>query len=241
MERSQWIRSLVAVAAAASGQAAIAQGSEWDWRFTPYLWGAAIEGDVAIGPIARDVDMEFHEIVDVLAGAALFRVEGGNDDHGLFADFVWLRLEPEDEIATIGGVTEAEFDTTILDLSYLRKLDGIDLELGVRYWDFELELDPALLAEIVRDDSWTDGYVGVRFLRAIGSDWVWQTRLNVGAGGSHSAFGAETHIARVFSSGNAFVVGFKALGIDYSNDNAGGTPLLLDTTFLGGTIGFMFN
>ena len=240
MKRVQWIGTLLVVVAAVSGQA-MAQDSAWDWQFTPYLWGAAIDGDVAIGPIGREVDVEFSEIVDVLAGAALFRVEGGNDDHGLITDFVWLRLEPEDEIATVGGVAAAEFDTVMADVGYVRKLDRIDLELGARYWDFELELDPALLPEIVRDDSWVDGYVGIRLVREIGSNWLWQTRLNVGAGGSDSTFGAETHFARRFDNDNALVIGFKALDVDYSNDSVGGTPFVIDTMFLGGTIGFMFD
>jgi hypothetical protein len=240
MKRVQWIGTLVVVVAAVSGQA-MAQDSAWDWQFTPYLWGAAIDGDVAIGPIGREVDVEFSEIVDVLSGAALFRVEGGNDDHGFITDFVWLRLEPEDEIATVGGVAAAEFDTVMADVGYVRKLDRIDLELGARYWDFELELDPALLPEIVRDDNWVDGYVGIRLVREIGSNWLWQTRLNVGAGGSDSTFGAETHFALRFDNDNALVVGFKALDVDYSNDSVGGTPFVIDTMFLGGTIGFMFD
>jgi hypothetical protein len=239
MRRTRWIRGLLAMTAIASGQA-MAQ-EEWNWTLTPYLWGAAIDGDVAIGPIAREVDMDFSEIVDVLAGAALFRVEGGNDDHGLMADLVWMRLEPEDEIATLGGVTEAEFDSTILEIGYLRKLDRVDLELGVRYWDFELELDPALLAAVKRDDSWVDGYIGVRFIREIGTNWLWQTRLNLGAGGSDSAFGAELHFAREVGGDNKLVFGFKALGIDYEEESVGGTPFVIDTMFLGGTIGFMFD
>jgi hypothetical protein len=39
---------------------AAAEGSaqEWNWQVTPYLWGAGIEGDIAIGPVARDVDIQ---------------------------------------------------------------------------------------------------------------------------------------------------------------------------------------
>ena len=80
-----------------------------------------------------------------------------------------------------------------------------DVEIGVRYWDFELELDPALLPEIVRDDSWDDGYVGLRLLRDLGTDWLWQTRFNVGAGANSS--GRKLNIEHIeeatfsFSSG----------------------------------------
>jgi hypothetical protein len=230
----------MAPAAAIAASPVVAQSDAWDWRFTPYLWSAGIDGDVAIGPIGRDVDIEFADLLDVLAGAALFRVEGGNDAHGLLADFVWMRLEPDDELATIGGSAAAELDSAILDVGYLRRLERADLELGVRYWDFELELDPALLPEIVRDDSWVDGYVGVRFIRELDSDWLWQTRVNIGAGGSDFTFNAETHFAKRLSSGNRLVFGIKMLGIDYSDESAGLAPLAVDTTFVGGTIGFTF-
>jgi hypothetical protein len=219
----------------------MAQEEEWNWTFTPYLWSAAIDGDVAIGPIAGESDPDFPDIVDLFAGAALFRVEGGNDDHAVMADVVWLRLEPEDGIATIGGVTEAQFDGAIMEVGYFRKLDRIDLELGARYWDLELELDPALLAAVERGDSWVDGYIGVRFVREIGANWLWQTRLNLGAGGSDSAFGAELHFAREFRNDNKLVLGFRALGIDYREESVGGIPFLIDAMLLGGTIGYMFD
>ena len=235
----QWIRGLLAMGAIASSQA-MAQ-EEWDWSFTPYIWSAALDGDVAIGPISGDAEVDLPDFVDLFAGAALFRVEGGNDDHGVLADVVWLRLEPEDGIETIGGVAEAKFDSTIVEAGYLRKLDRIDLEFGARYWDLELELDPALLAGVERGDSWVDGYIGVRFIREIGTNWLWQTRLNLGAGGSDSAFGAELHFAREFRNDNKLVFGFKVLGIDYRTESVVGIPFVIDTMILGATIGFMFD
>lgn len=233
-----WISAALLIAAGAA--MAQAPSSEWDWQLTPYLWGAGIEGDIAIGPIGRDVEVDFSDLVDVLAGAALFRVEGGNDTHGVLADVVWMHLEPEDEIATVGGVAEAEFDSLFVDLGYLRKLDRIDLEIGVRYWDLELEITPAQIAGIERSDSWADGYVGIRVVRPIGTNWLWQTRFNVGAGSSDSAFDAETHFALRVGD-NRLVIGFKALGVDYREESVGGAPFEIDTTFLGATIGFMFD
>jgi hypothetical protein len=218
-----------------------ASAQEWDWQVTPYLWGAGVDGDIAIGPVAQDVDIEFSDIVDVLAGAALFRVEGGNDENAFLADFVWLRLEPNEEIATVGGVAQAEFDSVILETSYLRKFDRIDLELGARYWDMELEIDPALLPEIVRDDSWTDAYIGFRLVRELSEKWSLQVRVNAGAGGSDSTLAAESHFGRKFDSGNQLVFGLKTIMIDYYESSVNGVPFNVDTMFLGGTIGYLFD
>lgn len=218
-----------------------AAAQDWDWQVTPYLWAAGIDGDVAIGPFGRGMEMDFSDLVDLLAGAALIRAEGGNADHGVLIDLVWLDLEPEDELATVGGVTEAKFESTTLELSYLRKLASLDIEFGLRYWDLEFELDPALLPAISRGDDWVDGFIGVRLIRNLGERWVWQTRLNAGAGGSDSTFGFETHFARELESGNRVVFGFKALGFDYDARDVAGLPVSLDTTLFGTTVGFMFD
>ena len=227
------------VIAALFASSASAQGV--DWRVTPYLWGASIGGDIALGPVGRDVDVEFSDLVNVLSGAALMHVEAQSDDHIMFGDLVWLALEPEEEIATIGGVAEAELDTTIIELGYARDSDAFGLEVGVRYWDFDIEIDPALISGIVRSDSWTDVFGGVRRTRELGSNWALTTRANLGFGGSDLAIGFQMDFARELERGNAFVAGFKLLDIDYEESSVRGIPFVLDTTFFGATVGFMFD
>lgn len=227
---------LVAALVATSNAAA----QEWDWEIAPYLWAAGIDGDVALGPIARDVDVNFGDILDVLAGAALVHVEGGNGEDGVFGDLVWLSLEPHDEIATIGGVTEASFDTLILEAGYVRQLERIGLELGVRYWDFELELDPAQLAAVKRDDSWVDGFVGIRRHHDVGDKWSSTTSFDIGAGGSDFTWAFDLVYALEFDSGNRLALGFKLLDIDYEN-GSGGALFRQDLTFAGATIGYVFD
>ena len=67
------------VAASLIASSASAQGL--DWRVTPYIWGTAIEGDLGLGPVRRDVDLEFSDILNVLSGALLMHVEGQKDEH----------------------------------------------------------------------------------------------------------------------------------------------------------------
>jgi hypothetical protein len=209
-----------------------------DWRITPYLWGAGIEGDVVAGSQASELETDFSDIVDVLAGAALVRIEVGRDAHSLIGDLVWMALEPD---PASGGSAEIEVESLMLDLGYVRKLSAVDLELGLRYWDMEIVIDPAQQPEVVRDDSWLDAYVGLRIVREIGEGWAWQTRVNVGAGGSDSTYGIETHFARELGGDNRLVVGIKLLDVDYRETSVNGLPFEFDAMFLGGTIGFMFD
>jgi len=212
-----------------------------DWRVTPYLWGASIGGDIALGPVGRDVDVEFSDLLNVLSGVALMHVEAQSGEHIVFGDLVWLAVEPEDEIATIGGVAEAELDTTIIELGYARDSAAFGLEVGVRYWDLDMEIDPALAAGIVRGDSWIDVFGGVRRTRELGTKWDLTTRANLGAGGSDLAIGFQMDFARKLERGNAIVAGFKLLAIDYEKASVRGIPFVLDSKFFGATVGFTFD
>jgi len=219
---------------------ASAQG--WDWRVTPYIWGTGIEGEVALGPVGRDVDIEFSDILNVLSGAALIHVEAENYGHVVFGDLAWFAVEPEDEIATIGGVAEAELDAAIIELGYARARAGaFNLEAGLRYWNLDLEIDPALAAGIVRGDSWTDVFGGFRHSRDLGESWTLTTRANLGFGGADLSIGFHMDFARELERGNAVVAGLRVIDVDYEKENVRGIPFVLDTTFFGATVGFMFD
>jgi len=217
-----------------------AAAQEWDWSVTPYVWGTGVQGDMALGALARDVDVEFSEILDVLSGTALFHVEAARGEHILFGDLVWLQLEPDDGIATIGGVAEAELDSTIIELGYGRDRDGLGFEVGLRYWDLDMEIDPALLPGFSGGDSWTDVFGGIRNTRELGQSWTMTTRANIGAGGTDLSIGLQLDFARELERGNAIVAGIKLLDIDYES-TVRGRAFLLDAMFLGATAGFKFD
>ena len=46
---------------------------------------------------------------------------------------------------------------------------------------------------------------------------------------------------RAFSSGNQFILGIKALDIDYEEASVRGIRFKVDVTFLGATIGYLFD
>jgi hypothetical protein len=217
-----------------------AAAQEWDWSVTPYVWGTGIQGDMALGALARDVDVEFSEILDVLSGTALFHVEAARGEHILFGDLVWLQLEPDDGIATIGGVAQAELDSTIIELGYARDREGLGFEVGLRYWDLDMEIDPALLPGFSGGDRWTDVFGGIRNTRELGQSWTMTTRANIGAGGTDLSIGLQLDFARELERGNAIVAGIKLLDIDYES-TVRGRAFLLDAMFLGATAGFRFD
>jgi hypothetical protein len=219
----------------------LASAQEWDWSVTPYLWASGIEGDAGVGPIQGDLSVSFGDIVDVLSGAALLHVEAKTETQGYFGDLVYLSVKPDPKTTSTGGSTQAELDTTIVELGYLRQTSRIGLEFGIRYWDFDLEIDPTTLPTVQGESDWVDGFVGIRTVREINDKWTFTTRANVGAGGTDFTYGIGLVFGRKLESGSQFVVGLKLLDIDYDDTTANGRPFSLDTMFVGGTIGYSFD
>jgi hypothetical protein len=221
--------------------APLATAQEWDWSVTPYLWAIGIEGDAGLGPIQTDVSASFSELADVLAGAALVHVEVQNDDYGYFGDVAYMSLEPDPKTGNVGGQIETQLDTLIVEMGYLRKGSRAGLEFGIRYLDFDMELRPTTLPTVQRETDWVDGFVGVRTTYELNDKWNFTTRANIGAGGSDLTYNIGLTFGRELESGSQFVAGFKLLDIDYADASVDGIPFSLDTMFLGGTIGYMFD
>lgn len=214
---------------------------EWEWKITPYLWAAGIDGSAAVGPINANVSMDFKDVVDVLRGAALLRVEAQSERHGLFGDLVYLRLREENAKDTIGGSLEAKLDSLTLEGAYFyRWTEKIGLELGIRYWDFETTLVPAVLPQVTSTSDWTDGFVGIRYDSAINQNWSWLLRGNLGAGGSDFSAGLQMDFRRKFSGGNELTLGLRVLDFEYS-DSSGAVPVDLNMSLSGLAIGYAFD
>ncbi len=222
----------------ATQSSAIAQ--EWDWEFTPYLWSAGIDGDVTLGNLQDNIDVDFSDIVDVLSGAALFHVEAHRDQHGFFGDLAYLDLEPDD-VATVAGSAQVEFETTVIELGYVRNVSGLGWEFGLRYWDFDLSINPTLVAEVARGQDWVDGFVGFRTEQMISSNWSFEPRFNIGAGGSDITWGLDLNFSRRLNSGNRLAIGGKMLSFDYDDQNVQGIPYAADVLFMGLQIGYVFD
>ena len=144
-------------------------------------------------PHGADVSIDFEDIVNVLSGGALLRVDAQSDRHGFFGDLVYLSLDEDDDRDTIGGSLGFELDNLIVEGAYYyRWTEKYGLELGLRYWDFETTLKPAVSPKVTGSSNWTDGFIGVRIDSAINEKWSWLLRGNVGAGGPRSGrrFGA---------------------------------------------------
>ena len=213
---------------------------EWDLKLTPYLWAAGIDGSVGVGPLSAESSVDFSDIVDVLSGAVLLRFDAQTDRHGFFGDLTYMSLEDDEARDVLGGSLGLELDSLILEGAYYSRLsETFAVEIGARYWDLETTLQPAVLAQLNNDTSWTDGFVGLRVSRDLGRDWDWMLRANIGGGGSDLSAGLHVDFRKKMGRGNSLDLGLRILDIDYE-EGSGLSAMKLDTTFQGFTIGYGF-
>ena len=218
-----------------------ASAQQWDWKLTPYLWAAGLDGRATVGPVTGDVSVSFSEVLDILRGGGLVRLEAQTDRHGFYGDLVYLRLKEEDARNTVGGSLELKLDAFIAEGAYFYRMgDQYALELGVRYLDFETTLRPALLPEAKRSSDFVDGLVGFRAEFDVNETWDILFRGNVGGGGSDFSAGLQVDFRRRFASGNTLDIGYRALDIDYENDS-GLAAVGLDLSMQGLAIGYTFD
>lgn len=220
---------------------AAASAQPWDWKLTPYLWAAAIDGTTQVGPVRGRISMSFSDVVDVLRGGGLVRLEAQGDRHGFYGDLVYLRLKEEDARDTVGGSLEVKLDTFIAEGAYFYRFGNqYALELGVRYWDFETTLRPALLPEASRANDFVDGLIGFRSEFDVNETWDILFRANVGGGGSEFSAGLQVDFRRQFANGNTLDIGYRVLDIDYENGD-GLAAVGLDLSLQGLAIGYTFD
>lgn len=231
----------ITIVAVAIFAAAPASAQQWDWKLTPYLWAAGLEGSATVGPVNGDVSVSFSDVLDILRGGGLIRLEAQADRHGFYGDLVYLRLKEEEARDTVGGQLELKLDAVIAEGAYFYRIgEQYALEFGVRYWDFETTLRPALVAEVRRANDFTDAFVGFRAEFDISEQWDLLFRGNVGGGGSDFSAGLQADFRRSFANGNTLDIGYRALDIDFE-DGSGLLTTGLDLSMHGLAIGYTFD
>lgn len=236
-------RLVIFILCLSSAPSALAE--QWDWKITPYFWASAITGDTQLGPVSADVDVKFSDIVDRLNVGALLHIEAHKERYLLSADLLYLALEANDSFSPTGGDTDADLDSLILEGSYVFKHNTDSgfrgFEAGLRYWDFDLKLQPALLATIARSTNWVDAFIGYRVQNKLANNWSYMAKGNIGGGGADSSWALELSFQRQLSSGNSLSFGYRALNVDYETTTGRGLPFKMDVTFHGIVIGYIFD
>ncbi len=204
--------------------------SGWTFSFAPYFWAAGLSGEVAqFGRPAVDVDASFSDIFDHLEFGAMAIGEARNGPYSIFADVMYTKISgqsgtPRGVLATDVELTSETFagllgaGYSVIDSDAAR----LDLVAGMRVWSVESELSfhGGVLDGRTRIDqaTWVDGLAGFRGTYSLTSEIYLIGWGLVGAGGANLDWDVAAAIGYRFNDTISAIAGYRALGVDYSND-----------------------
>ena len=233
--------ALGATPTVAQAQAAASAGGGWTFEFTPYLWGAAMSGEVAGGPLPTiNVDMSFSDILDNLDAGLMGAFEARNGRWGLLFDAIYMKLAhsatasrtgPGPIGSTATASAELEMTQTVYAAAVAyRAIEGrtpLDVIGGARYAKLtaDAQIDGSFYAQTGSvaagaEKSWVDPYVGVRVQHPIAERWTLVGYADVGGFGVGSDFTwqAAAGVNYEFSKAIVGKFGYRYLYVDYDKD-----------------------
>lgn len=236
------VAALPCIAAAQSSEQA--EPGAWQYRLTPYLWGAGLEGTVGtLGRRAR-IDKGFGDILEDLELGGMLGFEARRDRFGLLGDVLHVRLGESGTMVAPPGVPASAAartrTTTALLAAQYRVADDdwgyVDVLGGVRHWSLhaDVRLGPPVGLGERNSERWTDPVIGIKGLYHLGPrtyamGWGMVGGFDVGARSSSDLMLA---LGYTLNADMAVLFGYRRLAVDY-RDNG----LVFDTVQRGPAIG----
>lgn len=203
----------------------------WTFAIAPYFWAAGLNGDVAsFGSPVVEVDESFSDILSDLDFGAMVISEARYGPWSIFNDLMYTKVSTT--AATPLGVLATNVELTTKTFAGL--LGGgysvvdndqghLDVVAGARVWsvDTGLAFDGGILdgISISDGDTWVDGLVGVRGAVNFTPKFYATGWGLVGAGGADVDWDVAAGLGYHFNDTFSGVAGYRALGVDYSNDD----------------------
>jgi hypothetical protein len=216
-----------------------------DWTFTTaaYLWAAGIDGTVGqFGLPPVEVDASFSDILDHLDFGAMFVSELRKDQYGLFTDFIYIKLSGSR--GTPLGIVADSVSVDVQSLTFTgageyRIVDqpdaSLDLMAGARVWS--VDTDVSVGGATVSDgDTWVDALAGVKGRVNLTPEIYLSGWAMAGGGSSDFMWDLWGGVGYEFNDRFSAVLGYRGLGVDYSNDDG----FLYDVVQHGPIIGAVF-
>lgn len=217
-------------ALAAVAAPAMAQETGWDWMVEPYAWAASIGTDMRTVRPPTDADSEasFSDIIDKLDGVLMVRVEGRNDDFGVFADFIYLGLADGNQRRVLR--TDTDLDARVLDAAFSMRISGdrhtgLEVFGGVRYIDLDLTTqfvpdNPAFQPRTLDvGKTYVDFLMGGRYAWRLSERWSLTARADGSMGDTEGTWSAS--LMGSYRTGNGrWLFGYRYLEAELGNSNA---------------------
>jgi len=217
----------------------------WHFDLAPfYLWAAAIDGESGIGPVDKEVKVDFDQIFDNLEGMFTAHFEAQNGRWGGIFDIAYLDIGKTAGLPA-GGEIKANVKNTIAEIDGFyrikRDVHFFDILAGFRYTKQELDVDirPGPSAGV--DENWWDPLVGGRWIWNFGEQWQFVGRGDIGGFGVGSDFTWNASGLFVWQPWKnvSLAAGYRALDQDYE-EGTGRDRYKWDVTMHGPIAGINF-
>ncbi len=235
-----------------------AEANDWEWSLIPYVWASDMGIDLFVNddPVVG-ADIGFDDILDNVDFAAQLHFEGRRNKGGFFVDLTYLDLGSSQTTGArppLPGGTGIHSDlrTTLFEAAGFYRpsggTHGLDILLGGRVIDMDLTVDftlpPPLTGtrQINPSDTFTDGFVGLRYTTPFAERWMLIARGDVGAGDSELAWNASLSLGYLVGKKrqNFVMVGYRYLDLEFKSTASGGQAVETDLTMSGPGVGFGF-
>ena len=247
-----------AIGLGAAGVSGPVLGSDWEWMLTPYLWASDTSADLTLDGKTIEGEIEFEDLIEKVDLAMQVHFEGKRDRLGFFVDLTYLKVEESESVEPTLPFddklrVETAIETMLLEAAGTyrvlgeSKLAGLELFLGARVIEMDLELDlafPGPLGEslsVSSDETLVDAFIGARFAASFSSHWTIALRGDIATGDTDFTWNAEALLMYRFGKNDRFgaVGGYRYLVMEYET-SGGGHNIDAEFTMSGPMLGFAF-
>ncbi|WP_416797358.1 hypothetical protein [Ciceribacter azotifigens] len=207
-----------------------AEDDGWSLAVSPYFWAAGISGDVAqFGLPEVHLESDFGDILKDLDFGFMAIGEARHGRFSIFGDVIYTKVSSG--VSTPLGIVAESVDTTsetfagFVGAGYAIFQDdrgNLDVVAGARLWHVstEISFSGGLLDGVSDSDSatWVDAMVGVRGRYFLTDSLYLSAWGLIGAGQADLDWDIAAGLGYEFNDRISAVAGYRALGVDYSND-----------------------
>jgi opacity protein-like surface antigen len=228
----------------ASRQAGAPPAGDWEIAFTPFLWGAGMDGTVTVAGQQADFEASAKQLIESLDFGLMANVEARRNRWVISFDLVYTDLGKEVTLGSaIGAAVPATLDMSMTivegDLGY-QVHEHVDVLAGVRGVNAPVSMTVPAGLLVDADGGFVDPILGARFRRNL-AEKVWvNLRGDVGGFGVGSDFSWFLGAALGYRLTDLISLdfGYRVWGFDYEDD---GELKELDMTLAGFAFGATFH
>ncbi|MDR6756329.1 hypothetical protein J2Y48_001619 [Mycoplana sp. BE70] len=201
--------------------------SGWTFTFAPYFWATGLSGDLQnFGLRTIHVNTSFSEIWDHLDFGAMAIGEARYGRYSVVTDLMYSKISGS--AATPRGFISGEVDSETfagfagVGYSLLQDSTGnLDIVGGVRVWSVDNTISITFRDRTVSrsdGDTWVDAIGGLKGTYFLTPNFFLTGWGLVGGGGADIDWDVAATAGYKFNETFSAVAGYRALGVDYSND-----------------------